>query len=63
MGNDSRTMWRHRVSTWLEYINKRFNDDTNRGNHIPVKHIKGGVLKHEYKRKRPYATRKIPKVQ
>ncbi len=42
MGNDSRTMWRHRVSTWLEYIIKRFNDDTNRGNHIPVKHIKGG---------------------
>lgn len=37
-----RTIWRHRVSTWLEYIIKRFNDDTNRGNHIPVKHIKGG---------------------
>ena len=41
MSNNSRTMWRHRVSTWLEYIIKRFNDDINRGNHIPVKHIKG----------------------
>lgn len=42
MGNDSRTMWRYGVSTWLEYIIKRFIDDTNRGNHILVKHIKGG---------------------
>lgn len=42
MGNDSRTMWRYRVPTWLEYIIKRFIDDTNRGNYIPVKHIKGG---------------------
>ena len=42
MGNDSRTMWRYRVSTWLEYIIKCFDDAFNRGNHIPVKHNKGG---------------------
>ena len=42
MGNDSRTMWRHRVPTWLEYIIKRFDDAFNRGNHISIKSIKGG---------------------
>ena len=42
MGNDSRTMWRHRVSTWLEYIIERFDDAFNSVHHIYVKHIKGG---------------------
>jgi hypothetical protein len=42
MGAYFRTMWRNRVSTWLEYIIKHFDDAFNRGNHIPVKHIKGG---------------------
>ena len=42
MGNDSRTIWRYRVSTWLKYIIKRFDDAFNRGNHIRIKSIKGG---------------------
>ena len=42
MGDNYRAMWRHRASTGLEYIIKRFDDAFNRGNHIPVKHIKGG---------------------
>ena len=41
MDNDSRTMWRYRVSTWLEYIIKRIDDDFNRGDHIHIRHIKG----------------------